>query len=565
MDNYRSKKSILLFIDMLAIALSFTIAVGIRFNILLRVLGSVLAVSTYAVFFGVALFGYIVVFAIRKELRIDKHSNRELLFITIEEQIVFIALYVVLFFIFHKTNIISRVVVGLFFIGNVVLVSLGRIFYHSYCIRRKISAKSQEFMNAPKNQSGESDDNTDEKSVKQHVYIVGSKSIGQYGGYESFVMNLLQQHKDEKRIQYHVACKANGSGYMDLDNLPDAVCINDNEFMYCNAHCFMVNIPEKIGAAQAVYYDIRALQWCCEHIEKNHIDHPIVYILASRVGPFEGRYVRRIHNAGGEVWQNPDGHEDWRRKWNAVIRRYWKFSERYAVKNADLVVCDSKSIENYIKDEYALYHPNTTFIAYGAHITPSKLLDDDPKYVNWLSNHELIDGQYYISVGRFVPENNFDIMIREFMSSHTKKDFAIITTENSKYAEELQQKFQYKTDKRIKFVGTVYDQELLGKIRENAYGYFHGHEVGGTNPSLLESLGSTNLNLLYDVGFNKEVAEETALYWSKENGDLAKLIDRADLLKKEDIIRMGEKAKKRIADEYNWELIADKYEAIYFK
>lgn len=82
-------------------------------------------------------------------------------------------------------------------------------------------------------------------------------------------------------------------------------------------------------------------------------------------------------------------------------------------------------------------------------------------------------------------------MIREFMKSNSKKSFAIITNVNDKFLDELEQKVHYKTDSRIKFVGTVYDQELLKKIREDAYGYFHGHEVGGTNPSLLEALGST--------------------------------------------------------------------------
>ncbi|ETJ25548.1 Glycosyltransferase, partial [human gut metagenome] len=67
--------------------------------------------------------------------------------------------------------------------------------------------------------------------------------------------------------------------------------------------------------------------------------------------------------------------------------------------------------------------------------------------------------------------------------------------------EELRQKTGFDKDERIKFVGTVYDQELLKKIRENAYGYLHGHEVGGTNPSLLEALATTDLNLLLDVGF----------------------------------------------------------------
>lgn len=147
----------------------------------------------------------------------------------------------------------------------------------------------------------------DVSSKVRHVYIVGSKSIGQYGGYESFVMNLLQHHKDNKNIKYHVACKANGQGCMNIDSLPGAKRINEDEFTYCNAQCFLINIPEKLGSVQAIYYDLKALKWCCNHIERNHIEEPIVYILASRVGPFERKFVKRIHNFGGKVWQNPDG------------------------------------------------------------------------------------------------------------------------------------------------------------------------------------------------------------------------------------------------------------------
>lgn len=396
------------------------------------------------------------------------------------------------------------------------------------------------------------------------IYIVGSKNIGQYGGYESFIMNLLQYHKDNKNIRYHVACKANGQGYMDVDSLPGAKRINEYEFTYCNAQCFLIKVPDKIGPAQAIYYDLKALEWCCNHIESNHIEEPIVYILASRVGPFEGKYVKRIHNFGGKIWQNPDGWEHARRKWRTYVRKYWKLSEKYAVKNADLVICDSKHIERYILDEYSHYNPKTTFIAYGSCITPSKLSDDDPEYTGWLKKNNLRDKEYYISVGRFVPENNFDIMIREFMSSKTDKDFAIITTENPKYTKELQRKLQYRTDKRIKFVGTVYNAELLKKIRENAYGYFHGHEVGGTNPSLLESLGCTKINLLLDVGFNREVAEDAALYWSKDEGSLSDAIKKADEMSLEQRRKMEEKAKQRITNEYSWKYICDKYYKAYF-
>ena len=102
-------------------------------------------------------------------------------------------------------------------------------------------------------------------------------------------------------------------------------------------------------------------------------------------------------------------------------------------------------------------------------------------------------------------------------------------------------------------------------IGENAYGYFHGHEVGGTNPSLLEALGSTDLNLLLDVGFNKEVAEGAAVYWTKEKGSLAKLIDKADKVSAEKRTEYGDKAKQRIRVAYSWQYICDRYEEEFLK
>lgn len=99
------------------------------------------------------------------------------------------------------------------------------------------------------------------------------------------------------------------------------------------------------------------------------------------------------------------------------------------------------------------------------------------------------------------------------------------------------------------------------KIRENTYGYFHGHGVGGTNPSLLEALGSTDLNLLLNVGFNKEVAEDVAVYWTKEKGNLTTLIDKVDkMISHEKRAEYGNKAKQRIKVVYSWQHICDKYE-----
>ncbi|MBQ8621495.1 MAG: glycosyltransferase family 1 protein [Oscillospiraceae bacterium] len=383
----------------------------------------------------------------------------------------------------------------------------------------------------------------------RHVFIVGSKGIpGSYGGYETFVDKLTEYHQDNTEIKYHVACKGT----------------EEKEFEYHNARCFTVKVPN-IGPAQAIYYDVAALNRCCDYIEKNQIQKPIVYILACRIGPFAAHFQKRIHKLGGVVYVNPDGHEWKRAKWSAPIRAYWKISEKMMVKHADLLVCDSKNIEKYIQEDYCACHPNTTFIAYGAETRKSNLADDDEKLLGWYAEHGLKAREYYLVVGRFVPENNYETMIREFMKSHSGKDFAIITNVNDKFLEELENKLHYRSDARIKFVGTVYDQELLMKIRENAYGYFHGHEVGGTNPSLLEALGSTELNLLLDVGFNREVAEEAALYWTKKDGNLARLIESADAMNEEVIHALGIKAKKRIADAYSWDFISEKYRKLFSK
>lgn len=403
----------------------------------------------------------------------------------------------------------------------------------------------------------------------QHVFLVGSKSLGAYGGYETFVYKLTEYHQNNNKIKYHVACKANGDGFMDETKLDGVTRIDEHEFEFHNAHCFKIDIPQ-IGPAQAIYYDVVALNYCCKYIKEHNIKNPIVYIMACRIGPFAKHFYKKIHSFGGKVYVNPDGHEWMRAKWSAPIRKYWKISEEMMVKWADLIICDSINIEKYIHECYDRKgingrNPETTFIPYGAETRKSDLSDDDKVLLSWYAEHNLKSNEYYLVVGRFVPENNYETMIREFMRSHSKKDFALITNVNDKFLNELEKKLHFRNDKRIKFVGTVYSQELLKKIRENAYGYFHGHEVGGTNPSLLEALASTDLNLLLDVGFNREVAEDTAVYWNKTEGNLASLIDKMDTISYDKRSKYGKKAKQRISDLYSWQTICNLYAKSFLK
>lgn len=383
----------------------------------------------------------------------------------------------------------------------------------------------------------------------QHIFIVGAKGIpGNYGGYETFVDRLTECHQGNPQLKYHVACKGE----------------EDGEFEYHNARCFKIKVPA-IGSAQAIYYDVTALKSCWSYISLNKIQHPIIYILACRIGPFAAHFQKLIHGLGGRIYINPDGHEWKRGKWSWLVRQYWKISEGMMVKNADKVICDSRCIESYIQNTYNKYHPDTKFIAYGADVNWSMRNDNHSGLLSWYTEKGVKALEYYLIVGRFVPENNFEIMIREFMRSKTEKKLVIITTANDKFLAKLERSLHFSSDTRIIFAGTVYERELLKKIRQNAYGYIHGHEVGGTNPSLLEALASTDLNLLFDVDFNREVGQDTALYWGKETGRLAALIEFADKMEQKQIEEIGLRAKRQIAEMYSWEKIADSYERIFME
>lgn len=383
----------------------------------------------------------------------------------------------------------------------------------------------------------------------KNIFIIGCKGIpSNYGGYETFVENLTF-YKKSNDIKYHVACIGN----------------EETEYEHNNARCFYIKIPN-IGPAKAIVYDLKAIKKSIEYIKKNEIKDAIIYILACRVGPFLRHYKKIMQKYGIKLYINPDGHEWLRAKWSKPVKKYWKLSEQLMVKEADLVICDSKNIEKYIHKSYEKYNPNTTFIAYGADLEKSKLSDNSEELNKWYKEKNVQSNNYYLIVGRFVPENNYKTMISEFMKSNTKKDLVLITNvEQNKFYEQLRIETEFEKDSRIKFVGTVYEKELIKKIRENAYAYIHGHSVGGTNPSLIEALATTDLNLLYDVGFNKEVAEDGALYWNLDDMNLAKLIEKCDELEKNTIMELSDLAKNRIRREYTWEKIVMDYEKIFIE
>jgi len=341
-----------------------------------------------------------------------------------------------------------------------------------------------------------------------NVFIIGSKGIpARYGGFETFVENLTKR-KANGDIQYFVSCMGQKA-----------------ERIYNNAFCFSLPTPFP-GPVGRIFHVSNALSWAESRIanEKGD-DKNIIYILGCRIGPLLKRHVRKLHKLHCFVVCNPDGLEWKRGKWNYFERRILKFCEKELVLNSDYIICDSVGIKDYLAREYSkINKAKMSYIAYGCDLDPLRCSSE--KYSQWEKEHRVSSAGFYLFVGRFVPENNLFLIISEFMKSSTKKDLIIITNvEKDKYYGRLEKSLRFDRDSRIKFIGTIYDQGLLFSIREKAFAYIHGHSVGGTNPSLLEALGHTKINLLFDVPFNREVGGDQVLYFTSKTGDLSQQIE----------------------------------------
>ena len=379
----------------------------------------------------------------------------------------------------------------------------------------------------------------------QHVFIIGSRGLpAQYGGFETFVDQLVS-HQVSPDIQYHVACLSNDQAYQHFD--------------YKGVDCYTIKAP-KLGPARVIAYDMMAINYALKLIKKQGIEQPIFYVLGNTIGAFVAPFARKIHKMGGRFYINPDGLEWKRAKWAKPIQAYLKYSEKIMTRHADLVISDNPGIESYIKEAYPW--SKTTYIAYGTDLSPTSLNSQDRKAREFYHKWQTQEKNYYLILGRFVPENNYETAIREFMTSSTKRDLVIICNqEGNPYFEELRARTGFDQDPRVKFVGTVYDQNLLKYIRKGAFAYIHGHEVGGTNPGLLEALAQTDLNLVLGVSFNQTVAKDTAQYWTKETGNLAHLIDQVDSL--EDVSEWGQRAKANMKQNFTWEKIVGEYEELF--
>ncbi len=275
--------------------------------------------------------------------------------------------------------------------------------------------------------------------------------------------------------------------------------------------------------------------------------HDLILLLGYGAGAFV--WVPRFF--GTPVWINMDGLEWKRSKWPWYGRLFLRINEWCAVQFSSRVIADSKGIRDYLKRKYG-EDITCDMIPYGAEI-----VEKSPD-TTLLHLYTVEPNNYYLVVCRLEPENHVAEIIHGFVASASQKKLIIVgnVDVDTSYVKKLKQT----NDHRVHFVGTIYEKNKLHALRYYAFGYFHGHSVGGTNPSLLEALGCGNLVIAHDNPFNREVAAECGRYFTSVS-DISEIINSIEFQSNQDTI--SDMAQDRIRKIYNWERITDLYEDLF--
>jgi glycosyltransferase involved in cell wall biosynthesis len=353
------------------------------------------------------------------------------------------------------------------------------------------------------------------------IAILGSRGIpARYGGFETFAEQLSTRLASEG-IDVTVFCPS-------ASRRPDET--------YLRVKLRYIESP-RAGSFTEILWDAK-----CFWTARRGFD--VVYMLG--VGASFAAWLPRLF--GSSVWINSDGLEWKRSKWSLPQRIYLVVAETLSVCFASTIIADSVAIERYLRARYSQRKRIST-IAYGAQIpaaTPDKSLIDA-----W----DLRPDEYYIVICRLEPENHVLEILDGFERSKSNLCLVIVgNIENpNRYVESL---LAYQSSK-VRFIGTVYDQRRLAALRFYARGYLHGHSVGGTNPSLLEAMACSNLVIAHDNEFNREVLEDSGLYFTGRD-QVAEIINATDS-GQVDVASHRQQAAGIVSRRYLWNHVADAY------
>ncbi len=386
-----------------------------------------------------------------------------------------------------------------------------------------------------------------------NVFIIGTRGYTQnYGGWEALVHGLIDNWKNSN-VRFYVFEKVEKKEEEQILELPQCTCIR-----IC---------VEKTGSSAMMFFDSKCTDYAKKYILTNKLTNPIMYYLGLRIGFKVWMKRRSLKKAGIVLMENPAGLEWKRTKWNRLVQVYAYISAHFMAHAVDYMVCDAEEIRNVYNHMIHSKRPIKEFIAYGSYPVERVTEPIPDKVKSFYEEWDISKDNYYLILGRFIPENNYEMMFKGFIASNSSRNLVVVTnykTEIQSFLQHIKDSTGYEADKRVKMVGTVYDKELLHYLRQYAHGYIHGHSVGGTNPGLLEAMSETDMNLLYGCPFNREVGANAAVYFDDEK-ELTDLIQKIDTYSEDRIHEYGDLAKTRMMKEYSWDGIVEKYEHLFMK
>ncbi|MCC9067007.1 DUF1972 domain-containing protein [Arthrobacter cryoconiti] len=277
------------------------------------------------------------------------------------------------------------------------------------------------------------------------------------------------------------------------------------------------------------------------HLMAHRVDAAIVFNAAN------APLLPVLRAARIPVATHVDGLEWKRAKWGNLGKKYYRLAEALAVRWSDALIADAVGIQDYYEDAF---NAQTSLITYGAPI----LSEVGSRR---LAEIGLAAGRYHLVVARFEPENHVDLIVEGYVNSHAR--FPLVVVGSAPYAAEYSRKIHDLCDDRVHLLGGLWDQQLLNELYSNAAIYWHGHSVGGTNPSLLRALGAGAAVNAFDVVFNKEVLGDAGAYFSVPQ-DVSALVEFAETNTDDSAKRSAASLER--ARLYDWDMVAGKYELL---
>lgn len=360
------------------------------------------------------------------------------------------------------------------------------------------------------------------------IGIIGTRGIpNHYGGFEQFAEYL-------------------SVGLVEMGHDVSVYCPNNHpekSEIWNGVHRIMVNDPEeKWGTVGQFFYDLNGI-W---DARKRNFDVilQLGYTSSSIWGPLMPK---------AKIFTNMDGLEWKRSKFSKPVQTFLKFAERMAIWYSDEWISDSIGIQEYLKKKY---NKESTYIAYGA--WPFNSPDSSV-----LQKYQVQENNYFMLVARMEPENNVEVILDGFVKSGSSTPFLVVGKTENAFGSHLVEK--YKHQKGIRFQGGIYNLNDLNQLRYHCKAYFHGHSVGGTNPSLLEAMASQAAIMAHGNIFNQSILGDDAWYFNQDQ-DVADIILKTDATlftaRKAQVIQSNY---SKIVEDFSWDKIIHQYEKLLTK